>query len=68
MKGNTPMNTLKKNLQLMAVLFVSLVLLYDNGVFANTINVPADHPTIQGAIDAASGGDELGYTMLYGKS
>ena len=41
------------------VLCVSLVLLYGNGLSADTINVPADHATIQAAIDAANEGDEV---------
>ena len=34
-------------------------LLLAGTAFGSTINVPADHPTIQGAIDAASDGDEI---------
>ena len=45
--------------RLSAVLFVSTVVLYGNGLSADTINVPADHATIQAAINAASGGDEV---------
>ena len=42
-----------------AVICASLVLLYGNGLSADTIHVPVDHATIQAAIDAASDGDEV---------
>ena len=42
-----------------AVLCVSLVVLYASDLSADTLNVPADHATIQAAIDAASDGDEV---------
>ena len=42
-----------------AVFFVLLVVLYTNGLCADTINVPTDHATIQDAINAASDGDEV---------
>ena len=43
----------------LAVLFVSLVVLYANGLSADTINVPADYGLIQLAINAATNGDEV---------
>ena len=43
----------------LAVLFVSLVVLYANGLSADTINVPADFTSIQAAINAARNGDEV---------
>ena len=45
--------------RLSAVFFVSLIVLYGNGLSADAINVPADHATIQAAIDAANEGDEV---------
>ena len=45
--------------RLLAVFFVSLVVLYTNGLSAVTINVPTDHAAIQGVIDAASNGDKV---------
>ena len=45
--------------RLSAVFFVSLVVLYGNGLSADTIHVPADHGLIQLASNAASNGDEV---------
>ena len=42
---------------ILKTLLGSLVLAAGTHVMADTIHVPADHPTIQGAIDAASDGD-----------
>ena len=42
-------------------LFIAMICLtlMSSGVFADVINVPADYPTIQGAVDAAINGDEI---------
>lgn len=42
-----------------AICAIVASLLLAGTVFADTINVPADYPTIQGAIDAASNGDVI---------
>ena len=38
---------------------VSLAFVGTSATFADTINVPSDHATIQGAIDASSDGDVI---------
>ena len=46
------------NLRLQSFLVVVLLLMGANG-YAAEVRVPADHPTIQGAIDAATDGDTI---------
>ena len=48
---------MSSHFRLSAMVCVSLVLLYGNGLSADTIHVPVDHATIQAAINDASNGD-----------
>jgi hypothetical protein len=45
--------------RLPALLLITAPLLESTDVWAGTLSVPTEHPTVQGAVEAAAGGDEI---------